>query len=219
MEKIKVLLAEDHTIVRKGIRSLLDSEDSIDVIGEAENGRDAVKKVEQLHPDIVLMDITMPVLNGLEATRQIKKMFPEVKVLILTVHANEEYIFQVLKSGASGYLIKQAAPAELITAIQAARHGDAFFSPKISRKIIEEYNRQSEEEHGMSSFDKLSRREREVLQLIAEGKSTRKIADLLFVSIKTVETHRAHLINKLNIRSTAELTKYAIRMGVTSADY
>lgn len=214
MSKIRVLLVEDHTIVRKGLRSLLDGEAGIEVIGEAEDGREAIKKVQQLLPDVVLMDITMPALSGLEATRQIKKRFPEIKVLILTMHAAGEYIFQILRAGASGYVVKQAAPAELVSAIQAVHRGESFLSPSISRKVIEEYIRQAEAVAEKDSYDQLTPREREVLQLVAEGRSNREIAKLLHVSIKTVETHRAHLMNKLDIHSTAELTQYAIRKGV-----
>jgi DNA-binding NarL/FixJ family response regulator len=214
MNKIRVLLAEDHTIVRKGLRSLLDGEAGIEVIGEAEDGREAVEKVGQLLPDVVLMDITMPSLNGLEATRQIKKRFPEVKVVILTMHANEEYIFQILRAGASGYLVKQAAPTELLSAIQAAYRGESFLSPSISRKVIAEYIQQAEATAEKDSYDQLTDREREVLQLIAEGHPNREIADLLHISVKTVETHRANLMDKLDIHSTAELTRYAIRKGV-----
>ena len=218
MNKIRVLLAEDHTIVRKGLRSLLDGEAGIEVIGEAEDGREAVEKVGQLLPDVVLMDITMPSLNGLEATRQIKKRFPEVKVVILTMHANEEYIFQILRAGASGYLVKQAAPTELLSAIQAAYQGESFLSPSISRKVIEEYIQQAEATAEKDSYDQLTDREREVLQLIAEGHPNREIADLLHISVKTVETHRANLMDKLDVHSTAELTQYAIRKGVISTD-
>ena len=214
MNKIRVLLAEDHTIVRKGLRSLLDGEAGIEVIGEAEDGREAVEKVQQLLPDVVLMDIAMPGLNGLEATRQIKKRFPEVQVLILTMHANEEYIFQILRAGASGYVVKQAAPTELISAIRAAYRGDSFLSPSISRTVIQEYIRQAEAMAEKDSYDQLTTREREVLQLIAEGHSNREIAELLHISVKTVETHRANLMDKLDIHSTAELTQYAMRKGV-----
>jgi two-component system response regulator NreC len=214
MNKIRVLLAEDHTIVRKGLRSLLDGEAGIEVIGEAEDGREAVEKVGQLLPDVVLMDITMPSLNGLEATRQIKKRFPEVKVVILTMHANEEYIFQILRAGASGYLVKQAAPTELLSAIQAAYRGESFLSPSISRKVIEEYIQQAEATAEKDTYDQLTDREREVLQLIAEGHPNREIAELLHISVKTVGTHRANLMDKLDIHSTAELTQYAIRKGV-----
>jgi DNA-binding NarL/FixJ family response regulator len=213
-EIVRVLLAEDHTIVRKGLRSLLDGEAGIEVIGEAKDGREAIEKAGQLHPDVVVMDITMPGLNGLEATRQIKKRFPEVQVVILTVHANEEYVFQILRAGASGYVVKQAAPGELISAIQAAYRGESFLSPSISRKVIEEYVRQAEATAEPDSYDQLTDREREVLQLIAEGHPNREIAGLLHISVKTVETHRARLMDKLDLHSTAELTQYALRRGM-----
>lgn len=218
MDKIRVLLAEDHTIVRKGLRSLLDAEPDTEVVGEAEDGRKAIQLVEKLCPDVVLMDISMPGLNGLEATRQITKRFPEVKVLILTVHSDEEYIRQVLSAGASGYLVKQAAPSELASAIRAAYQGDFFPSPSISRELIEDYTRQAEAMSENDSLLALTDREREVLQLIAEGHSNRQIAEILHISVKTVETHRAHLTDKLGIRSAAELTKYALRKGVISLD-
>jgi two-component system response regulator NreC len=214
MRKIRVLLADDHTIVRKGLRSLLDGEAEIEVIGEAEDGREAVEKAQQLLPDVVLMDITMPTLNGLEATRQIKKLFPKMKVLILTMHATEEYVLQILRAGASGYVVKQAAPAELVSAIRAVYRGDSFLSPSISRKVIEEYIRQTEAMVEENSYDRLTDREREVLQLIAEGCSSREIAEGLYISEKTVRAHRAHLMDKLDIHSVAELTQYAIRKGV-----
>lgn len=218
MSEIRVLLAEDHTIVRKGLRSLLDAEATITVVGEAENGRQAIDQVEHLLPDVVVMDIGMPGLNGLEATRQIKKRFPDVQVLILTVHTGEEYILQILRAGASGYLIKQAAPTDLVQAIQAAHQGGIFLSPSISRKVIEDYVQQASATAELDSYEKLTDREREVLQLIAEGHSTRQIAEQLHISVKTVETHRAHLMDKLDLRSTAELTQYAIRKGVISLD-
>lgn len=219
MSRIKVLLAEDHTIVRKGIRSLLDSEPDIEVVGEAEDGREAVEKAERLSPDVVLMDISMPSLNGLEATRQILRRSPEVKVLILTMHTNEEYIFQFLRAGAAGYLIKQTAPIELVSAIQAVYRGDSFLSPAISKTLIEEYVRQSEAlGHYEDSYDKLTEREREVLQLLAEGFSNREIAEKLHISIKTAGVHRTNLMEKLDIHSLTELTKYALRKGIISLD-
>ena len=214
---IRVLLAEDHTIVRKGIRSLLDDEEEIEVIGEAEDGKDAVAKAQRLRPDVVVMDISMPVLNGLEATRQIRKRAPGVRVLVLTMHADEEYLFQVLRAGASGYVIKQAAPAELVSAIRAVYRGGSFLSPSISRQVIEEYVRQAEAMGEKDSYyGLLTEREREVLQLIAEGRTNRGIAALLHVSVKTVENHRAHVMDKLDIHSTAGLTRYAIRKGMIS---
>jgi len=218
VSKISVLLAEDHTIVRKGLRSLLDGEAGVEVIGEAEDGREAVEKVRQLHPDVVVMDIAMPGLNGLEATRQIKKRFPEVKVLILTMHADEEYIFQVLRAGASGYVVKQAAPAELVSAIRAVCQGDSFLSPAVSRKVIEEYIRWGEVITEEDRYDRLTNREREVLQLVAEGRTNQEMAALLQISVKTVETHRANLMDKLDIHTVAGLTQYAVRKGVISVD-
>ena len=169
MNDISVLLAEDHAIVRKGLRSLLDDETGITVIGEAADGREAVDKVQQLCPDVVVMDIMMPFLNGLGATRQIVRRCPGVKVLILTMHTNEEYVLQILRAGASGYVVKQAAPEELIAAIRAVHRGDSFLSPVVSRKVIEEYVRQAEGTAVVDSYEQLTDREREVLQLIAEG--------------------------------------------------
>jgi two-component system response regulator NreC len=204
---IRVLLAEDHTIVRKGLRSLLEDEAGIEVIGEAEGGTEAVQMTQQLLPDVVLMDISMPGLSGLEATRQIKKRFPEVKVLVLTRHANEEYVLQILQAGASGYVVKKAAPTELISGIQAVYRGDSFLSPSISKQVIEEYVRKAEGGRVKSSYERLTEREREVLQRIAEGHSSREMAELLHISEKTVRTHRANLMDKLDIHSTAELTQ------------
>ena len=211
MDTIRVLLADDHTIVRKGLRSLLDSDIGIIIVGEAKDGREAVKKAEKLQPDVVVMDIAMPGLNGLEATRQIKKRFPGMKIIILTVHANEEYVLQTLRVGASGYLVKKAAPGDLIEAIQAVYKGDSFLSPSISRTVIDEYIRQVETKSERDIiYGKLTNREREIFQLIIEGHKNREIADLLYVSIKTVETHKAHIMDKLNVHSTAKLIRYAM---------
>lgn len=214
MNAIRMLLAEDHTIVRKGLRSLLDGAGGIQVVGEAADGREAVDKVRHLLPDVVVMDIAMPGLNGLEATRQIRKQFPKVKVLILTMHADEEHILQILQAGASGYVVKQDAPEELVSAVQTVDRGDLFLSPSISRTVIQEYIRRAEAMAGRVSFEPLTPREREVLQLIAEGRPPREIAEILRISVKTVETHRAHLMRKLDARSTADLTRYAIRKGI-----
>lgn len=218
MPKIRVFLAEDHTIVRKGIRSLLDGQPDVEVIGEAANGREAVEQAEKLQPDIVLMDITMPELNGLEATRRIKKDFPHIKVLVLTMYTNEEYIHQLLQAGASGYLDKHTAPNELLLAIQSVSRGDPFLSPSISKTIIEEYLRQSDDTHVEDNYDKLSSREREVLQLLAEGYSYKEIAEKLQISVKTVGVHRVNIMEKLNINNSTELVKYAIRKGIISLD-
>ncbi len=218
MNKINVLLAEDHTIVRKGLRALLDAADHLEVVGEAADGSEALQLVETLLPDVVVMDITMPHLNGLEATRQIKKAFPDVQVLILTMYTNEEYIFQVLKAGASGFLIKQSAPDELLLAIDAVYRGDSFLSPSVSRSLVDEYVRQAEETSADESYDNLTAREREVLQLVAEGHTNREIADMLHISVKTVGVHRANLMEKLNLHNVADLIKYAIRKGIINLD-
>lgn len=218
MKIIKVLLAEDHTIVRKGIRSLLTDAQNIEVVGEAEDGREAVEKAESLLPDIVLMDITMPNLNGIEATRQIKRLQPQVNVLILTMYTNEEYIFQVLHAGASGYLVKQSAPGELLSAIEAVYRGDTYLSPAISKKIVDGFLRQGEGAAVQTRYDTLTAREREILQLITEGHSNKDIAELLTISVKTVGVHRNNLMEKLDMHNTTDLVKYALRKGIITID-
>ena len=218
MKKIRVLLAEDHTILREGLRLLLNDEADIEVVGEAADGRDALEKAENLLPDIVLMDISMPGLNGLEVTRRITKQLSQIKILVLTMHATLEYIFQVLQAGASGYLIKESAATEVIDAIHAIMEGDTYLSPSISRKVIAAYVRQTKTTTAGDRYLQLTNREREILQLIAEGHSNREAAELLHVSIKTVETHRANLMDKLDIHNIAELVKYAIRKGLISLD-
>lgn len=216
MSKIKVLLAEDHIIVRKGLRSLLDREVDIEVVGEADNGQQAVEKAQLLQPDIVLMDITMPVLNGLEATRQIKELRLPIKVVVLTVHATPEYAYQILRAGGSAYVLKQAAVSELIGAIRAVYQGGSFLSPSISRHAVDEYGRQATATE--DRYDKLTAREREVLQMVAEGRTNREIANIMHVTVKTVEAHRASLMNKLDLHSIAELTKYALRKGIANSE-
>jgi len=215
---VRILLVDDHTIVRQGLRALLEAQPGFTVVGEAENGRDAVKKAQELAPDVVIMDIAMPILNGLEATRQIKRLLPETKVLALTMYNDEEYVFQILKSGASGYLIKETAANELITAIESVNTGNPFFSPLISRKIMESYLKEDEDKKARGETDKLTNREKEVLQLIAEGYTNNEIGNLMNISVKTVETHRAHIMSKLDIHDVAGLIKYAIRKGLVVLD-
>jgi DNA-binding NarL/FixJ family response regulator len=217
MGKIRVLLAEDHTIVRKGLRALLEDQPGIEVIAEAEEGRQAVHLAEQLRPDVVLMDFSMSGLNGLEATHQIMERIPGAKVLVLTRHTNQEYVDRILEAGASGYLIKKSAPEELVIAIQAVYRGDAYLDPAISTTIIRGYLLKSKTE-SVDRYNRLTPRQREVLQLVAEGRANREIAALLHVSVKTVENHRAHLMEALDLHSTAELTQYAIRKGIISLD-
>ena len=218
MNKIRVILAEDHTIVRQGLRSLLEQSDDIEVIAEAEDGREAVNKTEQLKPDIVLMDISMPILNGIEATRQIKKKFPDIKVLILTMHTTEEYISQILHAGASGYLVKKSAHHELLSAIKAIQKGNSYLSPLVSKKVVDQYLQKTQDDIKQDRYEKLTTREREVLQLIAEGKANKEIAERLYLSVKTVETHKAHLMEKLNLHTTTDLIKYAIQKGIINIE-
>lgn len=215
MSKTRVLLADDHTIVRQGLRALLDSQEDIEVVGEAEDGRQAIENVKQLVPDIVVMDITMPSLNGIEATRQIKKLNPEIKVLVLTVHINEEYIYQVFQAGASGYLLKESAVSDLVSAINVAKKGEIFLSPSISKIIVKDYMKHAEGgSGGFNSLNLLTGREREILQLIAEGRTNKETAHLLKLSVKTVDVHRAHLMGKLNIHDVTGLVKYSIKKGL-----
>jgi two-component system response regulator NreC len=214
VQPIKILIADDHTILRKGLCALLEKETDLKVVGESEDGRETIAKVEQLRPDVVVLDISMPVLNGIEATRQIKKRFPETQVLGLSIHDNEESVFQTLRAGASGYLIKKSVPEELISAIKAVHRGESYLSPAISKTVIEHYIRAAEKTLEEDPFETLTDREREVLQLIAEGGSNREIADLLYLSIKTVQTHKTHIMEKLNLHSMADLIRYALRKGV-----
>ncbi len=213
MEKIRILLADDHTLVRSGLRALLETEPSLSVIGEAEDGRAAVTLACQLKPDIVLMDIAMPLLNGLEATRQLRQQCPDVRVLVLSMYDNEEYIRQALEAGAMGYLLKDATTSELIGAIHSVYRGEAVLSPAITRLVIEDYLRWG----GMrpqEEVDSLSPREREILQLIAEGYTNKQIAEILSISIKTVQAHRNNLMQKLDLHDRGELIKYAIQKKI-----
>ena len=212
------MIVDDHTIVRKGIRSLLENNEKIEIVGEAKNGNEAIDKFRQVIPDIVLMDFAMPILNGMEATRQIKKQFPEVKVLILSMYKDEEYIINCLKAGALGYVNKQTTPEDLLKAIDTIYKGGYFTSSSFSNNVIKKYIETSKEKDKKVSHDKLTSREVEILQLIAEGYSNKGIAKLLYISVKTVETHRTHLMDKLGKHNTVELTKYAIRKGIISID-
>lgn len=215
--KIRVMLADDHTILRQGIRMLLEAQEDMEVVGEAVNGRDAVEKARVLHPKVILMDISMPELNGLEATRQVKRESPEIQVVILTMHESEEYLVQILQAGATGYVLKQAADRELIEAVRIASRGDTYLYPKIATRLVSDYLRRVEtnqpDEHD-AAYESLTAREREILKLIAEGHTNKEIAEILVVSVKTVENHRYSLMNKLNAHDRGELVKYAIRVGL-----
>ncbi len=213
MNRIRVLLADDHTILRDGIRALLVDQADIEVIGEAEDGLSTVKMVGKLKPDVVIMDIAMPLLNGLEATRQIQRDYPQVKVLILTMHENEEYIRQVLAAGALGYVLKDAAAHDLLGAIRAVHRGEAVLSPAITRLVIEDYLRWGDIRPADTS-NGLTPREREILQLIAEGYTNKEIAEILSLSVKTIQSHRSNLMSKLDLHDRGELIKYAIQKKI-----
>ena len=210
--KIKIILADDHRIVREGIRSLLEKSDHLEVIAEAENGREAVQMAKELNPDVILMDIAMPLLNGLEATLQIKRDCPDVKVLALTIHEDEEYIRQMLASGAMGYITKYAATDELVQAVETVFKGEMVLSPAITRLVVEDYLRWADVQQ--ENPDKLTPREREVLQLIAEGHKNKEISDILKISLKTVKAHRNNLMQKLDLHSQGELIRYAIQKKI-----
>jgi DNA-binding NarL/FixJ family response regulator len=213
MDKIRVMIVDDHTILRDGIRALLEDEADMAVIAEAEDGHTAVKLACELQPDVLLMDIAMPLLNGLEATRQIRRLCPRIKVLILSMHENEEYIRQVLACGAMGYILKDAAARDLLEAIRSVQRGDPVLSPAITRLVIEDYLHWSDLQSKDSS-DGLSPREREILQLIAEGHANKQIAEILCISIKTVQAHRTNIMAKLDLHDRSELVKYAIRKKI-----
>jgi DNA-binding NarL/FixJ family response regulator len=212
---IRIILADDHTIVRSGLRSMIDKEADIQVVAEADNGRATVRSALELAPDVVIMDIAMPELNGIEATRQIVAALPGTKVIALSMHADKRYVMEMLKAGASGYLLKDNAYEELASAIRTVLGNRTYLSPQVADVVIGDYVQLARTTNG-SAFSLLSVREREVLQLLAEGNSTAQIADRLCISVKTVETYRQHIMEKLNIRSIAELTKYAIREGLTT---
>ncbi len=211
---IRVLIVDDHALFRQGIRSLLESSGIAKVVGEAGTGREAVTKTRQYRPDVVIMDIGMPDMNGLEASRLITKEMSDVRVVILTVHASDEYFFEALNSGASGYVLKEAAFNDLQMALEALQDDGVFLYPSLTRKLVQDYLRRMGSGEERAAYETLSPREREILQFIAEGFTNNEIADRLVISINTVQTHRSHIMEKLNLHSRAELMKYAIRMGL-----
>lgn len=220
MKKITILLVDDHTVLRQGLRALLLTEPDLEIVGEAENGRQAVQMAARLAPDIVVMDIAMPELNGFEATRQIGKEAPRAKVLILSSYGDDEFVRQLTEAGAVGYLIKQTAAEDLVTAIREAHKGNAYFSPSIAKRLLDRYREfflKGGKPLNQSSPVHLTSREHEVLQLVAEGKGNKQMAADLCISIKTVEKHRQQAMNKLNIHDVAGLTRYAIAQGIVES--
>jgi two-component system, NarL family, response regulator NreC len=212
--KIRVLLADDHTILRAGVRMMLNAQPDIEVVGEASDGRHAITEAQRLQPDVILMDITMPDLNGIEATRHVKRLLPDVRVLVLTMHENEEYLFQVLRAGASGYMLKEAADTELISAIRIINNGSFYLSSSAQSMMVGDYLQRVRSGEERDSYSELTEREREILKHVAEGYTNNQIAERLFISPKTVDTHRTHIMDKLNLHSRAELVKYAMRRGL-----
>jgi two-component system response regulator NreC len=212
--KIRILVVDDHTILRVGLRMMLNAQPDIEVIGEASDGNQAVSEAMRLVPDVILMDIAMPDCNGIEATRQVKRLQPETRILVLTMHENEEYLFQVLRAGASGYILKEAADTELITAIRTVSSGRFYLSPSAQSIMVGDYLQRVRSGEERDSYSALTEREREILKLVAEGYTNNQIAERLTISPKTVDTHRTHIMDKLNLHSRAELVKYAMRRGL-----
>ncbi len=215
MSKIKILIVDDHAILRDGVRALLGLDENLEIVGEACEGKDAVEKTDNLSPDVVVMDIGMPGMDGLEATRRITKNHPNSKVLVLTQHDNKEYVLSTVKSGAAGYIPKRALGSDLVNAIYAVHRGDSFLYPSAAAALIESYRKQNEESE---PYDTLTPREREILKLIAEGQTSKQIADALFISLKTVMGHRCKIMEKLDLHNRADLIKYAMRKGLVSIE-
>ncbi len=212
MATVRILLADDHTLVRHGLRKMLEERPDWQVVAEAGDGREAIRLAEQHKPDIAIVDVAMPLLNGIETTRQLVRKVPHIRVLVLSVHADEAYVAQILKAGATGYLLKDSADVDLFQAVTAVSQGQSFFSPAIARVMVDEYVRPRRE--AVDRYESLSEREREIFQLVAEAKTNKEIAALLFISPSTVETHRARIMEKLDLHSATEIALYAVRRGV-----
>jgi two-component system response regulator NreC len=212
--KMRILLADDHTILRAGLKMMLNAQPDMEVVGEAQDGRQAIQEAQRLQPDVVLMDITMPDMNGIEATRQIKRNLPAARILILTMHEHDEYVFQALRAGASGYMLKEAADTDLISALHIIQSGQFYLSPAAQSVMVGDYLQRVRTGEEKDSYSSLTEREREILKLVAEGYTNNQIAERLVISPKTVDTHRTHIMDKLNLHSRAELVKYAMRRGL-----
>jgi two-component system response regulator NreC len=218
MTTLKILVADDHAVVREGVRAVLETQGNVQVVGDASDGIEAVEKSVRFEPHVVLMDITMPGKNGVEATREIKSRRPNTHVLILTMHDSEDYFFQALNAGASGYLPKETSPSELVEALHTVSMGGVHISPFIAQRLAADYVKRAEAGENNITGDELSTRENEVMQLIAEGNTNREIAERLYLSVNTVKTHRLNMMKKLNLNNKADLIKYAIRKGIVPLD-
>lgn len=216
MQKLRILLADDHTLIRQGLRRILEEKPEWEVVGEVHDGREAVSRTLELKPDVVIMDIAMPQLNGAEAAHQISRKAPDVRVLALSMYIDESYVSRALQAGACGYILKDSVDADLVHAVTAVSKGKSFFSPAVAKVILDGYVRSLDQNGTTDKLDTLSGREREVFQLIAEGNSNRKIAEILSLSTSTVETHRSRIMEKLDLHSTAEIIHYALRRGFIS---
>lgn len=214
MRPLRILLADDHTVVRQGLRKVLEARPEWQVVAEAGDGREAVRLAEETAPDVAILDVAMPLLNGIEAVRQIARKVPSTRMLVLSMHADEAYVTQMLRAGAAGYLLKDSADVDLLQAVDAVSAGKSFFSPAIARVIADDYVRQLADRGVTDRFELLSQREREIFQLIAEGRTNKEIAALLFLSPSTVDTHRSRIMEKLDVHSAAEIVLYAVRKGV-----
>jgi two-component system response regulator NreC len=214
MNKVRVLIVDDHAIVRDGVRMILEAQPDIEVVGEASDGREALEAARQLSPGVVLMDIAMPGMNGLEATAAIRQELPDVQVLILTMHEDYEYFFEVLRAGASGYVLKGASSDDLVSAIRAVHQGGVYLHPAVAKNLVSDYVKRMEPGEDRARYDGLSDRERQVLKLVAEGETSRQIAEELFLSVNTVQTHRAHIMEKLGLHNRTDLIRYALRKGL-----
>ncbi len=214
MNRIRILVADDHSIVREGVRMILAGQEDFEVVGEASTGREALEQARALQPHVVVMDISMPDMNGIRATEKIRKELPSVQVLGLTMHEEDSYVFELLKVGAAGYVLKRAAAEDLVAAVRATHRGEAFLYPSVAKMVVQDFLQRAPAKEKEKALDGLTDREREVLTLVAEGLTNQEIAGRLFISIKTVQTHRAHIMEKLNLHDRTELVRYAIRKGL-----
>lgn len=214
VKKIRILIVDDHAVVRTGIRLLLNTQDDMEVVGEAENGQESLLRIKELHPDVVLMDISMPEMSGIDATHAIKKTFPETRILALTMHDDSRYFFQMLKAGALGYVVKGADPHQLLDAIRAVCEGKTYIVPDLARLLLDDYLERLNVGEELDSYSRLTTREREVLKLIGEGNTGREIGEKLFISVNTVDRHRSNIMNKLEMHNKSQLIRFAMRKGL-----